>query len=153
MMTGRAGETSSVAVTARDRTEPAGACPLGFIAGFREFRLGVATMLQSMRATRLGRGLRVRTRRRCPPAAILDYDISMTHKTVKVAINYVDGSFQEYVASKAIITKYDRFSHERFEGKELVDKLLGDRWNTPPVKVTISFCSHGERQEFVVLYS
>jgi hypothetical protein len=63
--------------------------------------------------------------------------------TVKVAIEYADGSYSEDDLPLGILAKYDRLVQQGLDGRALVDKLITDDWASPPVRVVMTFFGDG----------
>lgn len=57
---------------------------------------------------------------------------------VKVAVDLVDGSYDEWNEPLSILAKHDRLVHDGLRGKALVHALLHDDWGPPPVRITLS---------------
>ena len=57
---------------------------------------------------------------------------------IRVAINFVDGGYQEYTESLRIIDSLNQLRSRGFEGKELIDTLLTDDWGPPPSIVSLT---------------
>lgn len=78
----------------------------------------------------------------------------MKEKTgpIKVAINFVDGSYREDNERLGILATHDRLVHSGLQGKALIHAVLSDDMRPPPTRVTISFYSDGKLQEIVIPY-
>lgn len=80
-------------------------------------------------------------------------DMHNPNGSIKVKVNLVDGSLNEFNQPLGIIAKYDRLVHQGLQGKALIHELLTDDWGLPPVRVTLSFVSvDGKPIEIVIPY-
>jgi hypothetical protein len=65
-------------------------------------------------------------------------------ESVTISIHFIDGGFDQWTDSPALLTKLKSLRSRGLEGKALVHELISDDWAAPPKTVVITDDATGD---------